>query len=42
MGTALVAAHGGAFLIAMVLLWWREHHNSRFGWRRPQAATASA
>ena len=33
MGTALVAAHGGAFLIAMTLLWWREHGNSRLGWR---------
>jgi lipopolysaccharide export system permease protein len=36
MGTALVAAHGGAFLIAMLLLWWREHGNARIGWaRRP-------
>ena len=32
MGTALVAAHGGAFVIALALLWWREHRNSRFGW----------
>ena len=40
MGTALAAAHGGAFLIAMALLWWREHRNSRFGWvRRAARAT---
>ncbi len=37
MGTALAAAHGGAFLIAMALLWWREHRNSRFGWLRRAA-----
>ena len=35
MGTTLVAAHGGAFLIAMTLLWWREHGNVRLDWRRP-------
>jgi lipopolysaccharide export system permease protein len=29
MGAALAAAHGGAFVIALVLLWWREHGNSR-------------
>lgn len=29
MGTALVLAHGGAFLIAMFLLRWRESGNSR-------------
>jgi lipopolysaccharide export system permease protein len=29
MGTALVLAHGGAFLLAMFLLWWRESGNSR-------------
>jgi lipopolysaccharide export system permease protein len=43
MGTALVVAHGGAFLIAMGLLWWREHRNSRLGWgarRVVQAAPA--
>jgi lipopolysaccharide export system permease protein len=33
MGTALVAAHGGAFLIAMCLLWWRENGNRRSTWR---------
>jgi lipopolysaccharide export system permease protein len=35
MGTVLVAAHGGAFLIALALLWWRENGNARLGgWRQ--------
>ncbi len=35
MGAALLAAHGGALAIALALLWWREHGNSRLrGWRR--------
>ena len=42
MGTALVAAHGGAFLIAMALLWWREHGNSRLGWQRSAMRTDDA
>ena len=47
MGAALVMVHGGAFLMAMLVLWWRETANSqRFAWwpRRgaPAAATASA
>jgi len=42
MGTALLVAHGGAFSIALLLLWWREHHNSRFGWRRAPAVAAGA
>ena len=25
MGTALIGLHGGAFLMALVLLWWRDH-----------------
>ncbi len=25
MGTALAALHGGAFVLALVLLWWRDH-----------------
>jgi lipopolysaccharide export system permease protein len=44
MGTALVAAHGGTFLIAVALLWWREHGTARIGWRRnsvPAAAGAA-
>ncbi len=33
MGTALIAAHGGAFVIAMLLLRWREQGNQSFtGW----------
>jgi len=39
MGPALALAHGGAFLIAIGLLWWREQGTSRIGWRR---ATVSA
>jgi lipopolysaccharide export system permease protein len=35
MGIALVVAHGGAFLIALALLWWREQGTSRIGLRRP-------
>jgi len=35
MGIALVVAHGGAFLIAVALLWWREQGTSRIGLRRP-------
>lgn len=35
MGTVLVAAHGGALLIAVALLWWRENGNARLGgWRQ--------
>ena len=34
MGAALIVAHGGAFLIATGLLWWREQGTSRIGWRR--------
>ena len=29
MGTALVATHGSAFVIALALLWWRENGNTR-------------
>jgi lipopolysaccharide export system permease protein len=31
MGGALLAAHGGAFALAMGLIWWRDNANSR-GW----------
>ena len=40
MGIALIAAHGGAFALALSLLWLREHANSRFRW--PTRPTASA
>jgi lipopolysaccharide export system permease protein len=39
MGSALVLAHGGAFLIAIALLWWREQGTSRIGLRRPALGT---
>jgi lipopolysaccharide export system permease protein len=42
MGSALVIAHGSAFLIAMGLLWWRENGNRRAFWRARLAGTASA
>ena len=35
LGPALAVAHGGAFVIAVGLLWWREQGASRIGWRRP-------
>ena len=38
MGSALIVAHGGAFLIAIALLWWREQGTSRIGWRRPMVS----
>jgi len=40
MGGALVTAHGGAFLLAIGLIWWREHGNSR-GLRRSPTVTAA-
>ena len=42
MGTALVVVHGGALLIAVGLLWWREHRNSRIGWRTGRAGLVAA
>ena len=44
MGTALIGAHGGAFLIALALLWWRDNTNSRMVWTRrvPTAAAVSS
>jgi lipopolysaccharide export system permease protein len=39
MGTTLVMVHGGAFLVAMLVLWWRETANSRrLGWWRERRA----
>ena len=40
MGAALVLAHGGAFLIALWLLWWRESGNRRGRWRARLTARA--
>ncbi len=40
MGTMLIAIHGGMFLLALALLWWRDHAQSR-PWFRPwRRATA--
>ena len=41
MGAALVFAHGGAFAIALGLLWWRESGNRRGRWRARLAAGAA-
>jgi lipopolysaccharide export system permease protein len=39
MGTMLAATHGSAFLLAIGLLWWREHPHTRPRWRsRPAPA----
>ena len=40
MGAALVLAHGGAFLISLGLLWWRENGNRRGRWRARLAGRA--
>jgi lipopolysaccharide export system permease protein len=40
LGAALALFHGGAFLLALTLLWWREQGNRRVWWRRPRAAAA--
>lgn len=40
MGGALTLFHGGAFVLALLLLWWREQGNRRFGRTRAAAATA--
>jgi lipopolysaccharide export system permease protein len=42
MGTALVAAHGGAFGLALGILWWREHTNLRIGRPAPAAPPPAA
>jgi lipopolysaccharide export system permease protein len=42
MGTNLAVTHGGAFLIALLMLWWRDTVNSRGGFRRSLLARASA
>jgi len=37
MGSALAALHGGAFLLALALLWWRDHAAVISWRRRPRA-----
>ena len=39
MGAALVALHGGAFVLAMSLLWWRDHSTVVSLWPRRVAST---
>ena len=41
MGVALVLAHGGAFAIAIGLLWWRDSGNRRGRWRARLTARAA-
>ncbi len=41
MGPALLGAHGCAFVLALALLWWRDHANSRPTWRRALRIDAS-
>jgi lipopolysaccharide export system permease protein len=42
LGTALVALHGGAFALALTLLWWRDHAAVlRLGMRRREPAAAA-
>jgi lipopolysaccharide export system permease protein len=42
MGQALLVAHGGAFAIGVLLLWWREHGTSRVVVRRRRARRVAA
>ena len=42
MGAALALFHGGAFVLALLLLWWREQGNRRFGRGRTHTAVAAA
>jgi lipopolysaccharide export system permease protein len=42
MGAALALFHGGAFVLALFLLWWREQGNRRFGRRRMRTPSAAA
>jgi len=40
MGTVLLGVHGGVFLVALALLWWRDHAQTRplLTWRRAAAS----
>jgi lipopolysaccharide export system permease protein len=40
MGTALVGAHGGALLLSLALLWWRDNATTHQLWGRRTAAPA--
>jgi len=39
LGAALFGLHGGAFGVAMLLLWWRDHAAVSRPWQRPARAT---
>jgi len=39
MGPALALFHGGAFVLALGMLWWREEGSRRLRWRRTAVAT---
>jgi lipopolysaccharide export system permease protein len=41
MGAALVAVHGGMFVFALVLLWWRDHGSVRGLWPRARWAASA-
>ena len=38
MGTALIAAHGGALMLALGLMWWRDTATSRPNWIHASAS----
>jgi len=42
MGMALLLAHGGAFALALGLLWWRDRRNVRRQWRSAPAPVRAA
>jgi lipopolysaccharide export system permease protein len=42
MGPALALFHGGAFVLALSLLWWREQGNQRLRWRRSSTPSPAA
>jgi lipopolysaccharide export system permease protein len=39
LGSALVLLHGGAFVLALALIWWRDHAQV-IAWRTPRRAAA--
>ena len=42
LGLAVVGALLGAFVLALLLLWWREQGNRRFVWRRSRTTLPAA
>lgn len=41
MGAALVGAHGGAFMLGLTLVWWRQQTNRRWLWRADATAAGA-